>query len=252
MLGSSVPSVDFEQYAAEFAAIDKSLSEARLETETLSASKSSDLEIETIRNPHVLCVSSQQFRDLGFGNQLQTVLDAFPAELRHEIVLDSATLKRVLVSGNVDIIHIAAYVCPRSGDLYFSSIDLARGFSSVEPADRLRPDELVALLKSAKTRLVVLGASASLILAAQMLPVTNVIATRDMVSANALASWIETFYKLLMQGKALAEAFDLATSLSHAPMQLYGQQRSVPSITFQSPAPGIDTQHTRDLARQMQ
>lgn len=78
----------------------------------------------------------------------------------------------------------------------------------------------------------VLGGSASLVLAAQLLPVTNVIAARDMVSARAMASWVETFYKTLMR-EPLAAASELASHVSQAPMKLYAQQRHVPSMTVQ-------------------
>jgi hypothetical protein len=79
-------------------------------------------------------------------------------------------------------------------------------------------------MRKAKTRLVVLGGSASLVLAAQLLPITNVIAARDMVSARAMACWVETFYRTLMK-EPLAAASELASRVSQAPMKLYAQQR---------------------------
>jgi hypothetical protein len=99
----------------------------------------------------------------------------------------------------------------------------------------ITPESLVSLLAQAKTRLVVVGASASLVLGAQLFPVTNVVAVRDMVSAKAMASWIETFYKALMK-LSLREAFKLATDVSQAPMRLVLQQQPVPPQSDAAPA----------------
>jgi hypothetical protein len=108
-------------------------------------------------------------------------------------------------------------------------VGLPVGESAVDEPDLISPEVLVSLLENAKTRLVVLGASASLVLGAQLLSVANVIAVRDMVSARAMASWVETFYRTLMK-QPLPAAFELATKVSQAPMRLYAQQRHVPSL----------------------
>jgi hypothetical protein len=226
-IGSFVPGVNFEKYAKEFNALEEEL--AALEeknTGDVSADPNAKPKPELIHNPHVLCVTSHQFQELGFANQLQIVLDAFPKNIKHEIVLNSKDLSKILLAERVDIIHIAAFVCPRRGDLYFSSVELPLGKSNTKDVDILRPEALVALLTKARTRLVVLGGSESLILAAEVLPVTNVIAARDMVSAKAMAKWVETFYKLLAQ-EPLSAASEDASRISQAPMKLYAQQPSL-------------------------
>ena len=50
------------------------------------------------------------------------------------------------------------------------------------------------------------------------------IATRDRISADMFALWIENFYKAL-QGKTLSDAFNYAVSASHAPMRLYSTRK---------------------------
>jgi len=234
LIGSSIPAVDFEKYAAELKALEEELA-AAIQKESSGDDTAGEAqagpEPELIKDPHVLCVTSAQFRELGYANQLQIVLDAFPKNIRHQVVLSSGDLKKILLHEQVDIVHIAAFVCPRRGDLYFSSVELPLGQSNAECVDRLSPDSLVALLKRANTHLVVLGGSASLVLATELLPVTNVIAARDMVSARAMASWVETFYGNLTR-EPLAAASELATSVSQAPMKLYAQQRHVPSMKF--------------------
>lgn len=238
LLGSGVPKVDFVAYAAEFERIEKEIAPlmvsenvgAELADQTTGRSAG-----EQIENPNVLCVTSQQFKELGYENQLQMVLDAFPTTIRHQFALSSVDLINILTAERVDIMHIAAFVCPRSGDLYFSRIDLPLGNTSEREPDVLRPEALFELVKASRTRLVVLGASASLVLGAQLVPVTNVIAARDLVSTQALASWVATFYKAL-PSKPLADAFALATEVSQAPMKLYAQQRNVPAFTVYTDA----------------
>src|SRR5262249_48599721 len=144
-------------------------------------------------------------------------LDAFPKGIRHQFILNSVELRSVLVEQRVDIVHIAAFVCPRGGDLYFSSVELPLGNPGPGEIDRVPAEALAALIEKARTRLVVLGASASLVLGAQLLPVTNVIAARDLVSPTAMALWVEMFYKRLASD-SIAAAFKLASEVSQAPM----------------------------------
>lgn len=234
LIGSGVPDIGFEKMAQEFADVQQQLLAASIGTEQ-SADQAGKATAQTapelIKNPHVMCVTSPQFKELGYANELSLVLGAFPEAIRHEFVLNSSDLKRILLSEQVDIVHIAAFVCPRGGEIYFTPVALPLGASDVEEPDTVSPEVLVSLLKKANSRLVVLGASASLVLGAQLLPVTNVIAVRDMVSAKAMASWVETFYTTLMK-ESLLDAFDLATQVSQAPMRLYAQQRHVPSFKF--------------------
>lgn len=114
-------------------------------------------------------------------------------------------------------------MCPRAGDLYFSRVELPLGSPADGDIDRVSPEALATLIAKARTRLVVLGASASLVLGAQLLPVTNVIAVRDLVSPMAMASWVKIFYKALATD-SLAAAFKLARDVSQAPMWLYARQ----------------------------
>ena len=80
------------------------------------------------------------------------------------------------------------------------------------------------MLKQAQTRLVALGGSASQVLAVELLPYVNVISRVTSVSAKAMANWVQTFYQSLTKN-SLAEAAELATSVSQAPMRLYFQQK---------------------------
>ena len=239
MLGSAVPAADFELLAEEFRALEEEYRVLRNQDDAGNRERSD----ETIVNdPHVLCVSSEQYLRLGFDNQLQGVLDAFPPELRHERVITSADVQRVLRGGHVDIVHIAAYVCPRTGVLYFSPVELPIGTPAEGDMDFIRPAALATLLKDAQTRLVVISSGDSLILATTLLSVTNVIAPRDIISAQAMAVWVKAFYTTLGV-KPLAEACEFAGLTSQAPMRLLTQQMpAVMKVTFsedRAPSPPL-------------
>jgi hypothetical protein len=225
LLESHLPVVDFEEYANEFRGLELEYAKQRKS----SVDGRSSPGRESINNPRVLCVSSPQFLELGFRNQIQLVLEAFPKHLEHAQVLNSADLRKLLTVERIDIVHVAAYVCPRSGELYFSEVDIRTGESQA-PSDVLSAEAFASLLRTAGTRLAVISSCDSLALATSLLTVTNVIAPRDMISAKAMASWLETFYRTL-HSQPLALAFDVASKVSGAPMLLYGQQ---PNVVFRS------------------
>jgi TIR domain len=230
MLGSAVPSADFEALARAFKALEEEYSVQRNQDDVASRERSDEI---IVKNPHVLCVSSQQYLKLGFDNQLQRVLDAFPPDLRHERVITSTDVQRVLRAGRVDIVHIAAYVCPRTGVLYFSPVELPFGTAAEGDVDFIRPAALAMLLRDAETRLVVIASGDSLALATTLLSVTNVIAPRDIVSAQAMAAWVNAFYTTLRGAKPLIEACEFAGLTSQAPMRLLTQQMpSAMKMTF--------------------
>jgi len=178
---------------------------------------------ESIVNPTVLCVSSQQYLQMGYENQLQDVLDSFPTDLRHDRVTTSAELERVLVHSPVEIVHVAAYVCPRTGAMYFTPVRLPTGENETSTPDFIRAGAFARLLERAGTRLVVIASGDSLALATVLLPVTNVIVPSDIVSAQAMAGWIRTFYAALSV-QPLADACEYAQASTLAPMQLLTQQ----------------------------
>ena len=224
-LGSNVPEVDFPAYQRELAALEATYAG---EHGALSEGSVDDSDVEIVRNPRVLCISSEQFMREGFANQLDLVLRAFPTSLRHDRVFDSETLKKTLMADKAHVVHIAAYVCPRSGDLYFSDVSLGTGQPvRSQPLDRISADALEQLLAMAETRLVVITGSDSMALTATLLGAAHVIAARDMVSPQMLATWVAEFYRMLPSHQ-LSTALEFAMNASRAPMRLYTKkQKSV-------------------------
>jgi hypothetical protein len=228
-LGSDIPEIDFPAFAQEVKAF-----EAEHQQQRTLASPAINLRdsVETIRNPKALCISSPQFTRLGFENQLQTVLNAFPETVPHQRVFSSAELREALAGDETyDIVHIAAFVCPRSGDLYFSDVDLSSGRGTASEPDILGADALASLLEIANAKLVVIGSCDSIALAVTLVNVCHVVAARDMVSAKMMASWVEAFYSKLPK-QSLSQALGYALKVSQAPMRFYARQAKSVDLVF--------------------
>jgi hypothetical protein len=229
-LGSDVPMADFESYERELVALEQTYAR---EHGRLAEGSIEEVGVEVVRNPKALCVSSQQFMRQGFGNQIEMVVNAFPSSIQHDRVFDSATLKKRLTQQKVDVVHIAAYVCPRSGDLYFSDVDLGTGEPSARnEVDKVTADALEQLLQMAETRLVVITGADSMALTATLLRAAHVIAARDMVSPKMLAAWVDEFYSML-PAHPLSKALDFAMKASRAPMRLYAKQPKSVDLVLQ-------------------
>jgi hypothetical protein len=220
-LGSDLPIVDYAEYAREVGEFEADYINRNKRVDAARMLPSST---ETVRNPKALCISSQQFLTLGLENQLAHVLAAFPSDVPHDRVFNSMTARRALSDQRFDIVHIAAFVCPRSGSLYFSDVDLRSGKPNpdAEP-DVIEADDLVSLLRGAHSRLAVITSCDALALATSLIATCHVVAVRDMVSANMMAAWVEAFYSLLPNAP-LSQALDFALRVSGAPMRLYAQQ----------------------------
>jgi len=228
-LGSNIPRVDFKVLESEMAAIDAVYARQQSLTATVVGTQGS---VERISNPRALCISSCQFNILGFENQLAIVLNAFPAVLPHQRVFTSSELREVIMDdGKFDIVHIAAYVCPRTGDLYFSDVDANSGRSITEDPDLLSADALASLLQIADTKLVVIGSCDSTVLAASLVSMCHVVSSRDMVSPRMIAAWVEAFYSKLPR-QSLVQALDYAHKVSQAPMRFYARQSGKVDMVF--------------------
>jgi hypothetical protein len=228
MLDEAVPAVDFARLGDQFKSLADEYSR-QLRFAAAARRRASDESL--VENPRVVCVTSNQFLKLGYENQLEMILQSFPTDLKHHVITDSTTFERVLQKHQVAIVHIAAYVCPRSGVLYFNDVDLPLGANRGTDLDFIRPTTLGLLLKNAGTRLVVIVSGDSLALATDLLSVTNVIVPRDIVSAKGMAKWVRTFYRTL-RTKTLAAACAKAAEDSQARMQLLTQQSGYPDLRF--------------------
>jgi hypothetical protein len=220
-LGSDLPDVDYAAYAREVADFEAAY---RDRNGVADAARTLGPSTTVVPDPRALCISSQQFLKLGLENQLAQVLAAFPSDIRHDRVFDGMSTRRALSEDRFDIVHLAAFVCPRSGAVYFSDVDLRTGKPNPDVSqDVIEADDLVPLLRGARTRLTVITSCDALGLATSLIATCHVVAARDMVSPNMMAAWVEAFYNLLPTAP-LSDALDFAMRASGAPMRLYAQQ----------------------------
>jgi len=214
LIACRMPKIDFAALAGKFTDLEKIYAREIDEQEAAIARQTED---RSVKNPHVVCVTSQQYRELGMANEIETVLASFPEMLQHEIVMSSTELMKVLGS-QVEILHIAGYVCPRSGTLFFSRMKLPEGVPDGEE-EFIKADALTQMLRRAGTKLVVIASGDSLALRSRVLPVVHVISPQDRISTAQMALWVKEFYRLLWT-KTLAEACEMATMQSGAKMQM--------------------------------
>src|SRR5262249_53416709 len=136
-LGSDIPSVDYAAYALEVTTFERHYAEQR---KTAEVTRPLDPSVEIVRNPTALCISSLQFMQLGLENQIDSVLSAFPSDVHRDRLFDSMSVRRELSQAKIDIVHVATFVCPRSGTLYFSNVDTQSG----KPSPENEPDMIKA------------------------------------------------------------------------------------------------------------
>jgi len=220
-LESAMPSVDFDKFARETAAFE---TRYRTQKETIVVAQSSpppNAAPVVLSRPRVLCVSSQQFRD-AVRADWNMIVAAFPEEARHELITESESLKPLLATNHFDIIHVATYICPASGDLVFNSIDPLTK-ENRGPRDRLAAETFVRLVRESGAVVVVLANNETLALVTKLLPVTNVVFALEPVGVEALIRWIESFYSLLAKDFSLADACRKAFAQHQIPMRMYRQ-----------------------------
>jgi hypothetical protein len=222
-LGSATPSIDFIALASEVRAFEVRHSEQKgAVTEALYSGAQTTTTDQVVRNPKVLCATSKQYQDT-IGQDIELIRGAFPESVHHLVSTSSADLRKLLVENRFDIIHVAAYVCPRSGDLIFSEVDPRTKKDVGGKPDYLEIDTFVRLVMEAGASLVVLPNNEALPLVAKLLPVTNVVFALDPIDLKTLANWIQDFYLMLSKGYSLSDACRKAFAQYQAPMNLYPQ-----------------------------
>ena len=231
VLGSGVPRADFEEYEERLFGLEQTYATER---GWLAEGRVEETGVEVIPHPKILCISSQQFTKQGFGDQIDTVLKAFPTSVEHYRALDLPTLKQVIFNekdqdGLAYVVHVAAYVCPRSGDVYFSDVDFGSGEPMSLPVEKITADALAQLLSKVNTRLVVITGADSPALTIALLSVCHVVAAREMVSPTMIATWVAEFYEMLPR-HPLSEALEFALKASRAPMRFYAKQEKAVDV----------------------
>jgi hypothetical protein len=222
-LGSAMPSVDFNVLATEVRAFEVRHSEQKgMVTEAFYCGAKTTSTDQVVLNPKVLCATSTQYQDM-IREDIELIRAAFPEGVHHLVSTSSADLRKLLVENRFDIIHVASYVCPLSGDLIFSEVDPRTKADVSGKPDYLEIETFVRLVMEAGASLVVLPNNEALPLVAKLLPVTNVVFALDPIDLKTLANWIQDFYLMLSKGYSLSDACRKAFAQHQAPMNLYPQ-----------------------------
>jgi hypothetical protein len=222
-LGSATPSVDFQALAAEVHAFEVRHGEQKgMVAEAFYCGAQTTTTDQVVTNPKVLCATSAQYQDT-IREDIELIRGAFPEGVRHLVSTSSADLRKLLAENRFDIIHVAAYVCPVSGDLIFSEVDPRTKKDVTGNPDYLEIDTFVHLVVEARASLVVLPNNEALPLVAKLLPITNVVFALDPIDLKTLANWIQDFYLMLSKGYPLSDACRKAFAQHQAPMNLYPQ-----------------------------
>lgn len=179
--------------------------------------------VETISNPKILCTCSPRFYSLSFQKDVDIIRQEthrISTSITEMHNANSRMLKQALMENQYDVIHIAAYVDPKTGDLYFNDVQQDGAFPEGVEIDSIPASSFARLVEISKARLVILATCDSLILAAKLAKITNMIAATDWVSVSDMLDWELSFYKCISKGISIANAFETASSLSKAPMLL--------------------------------
>jgi Predicted nucleotide-binding protein containing TIR-like domain len=179
--------------------------------------------IETVQSPKVLCACSPFYLKTSFLEDVKLIrkqTENLSPKIYESNGVNSKQFREILMDENFDIIHIAAYVHPKNGDVCFCDLN-----SEGVPVDDESPDSIEAvafskLIQLAKAKLVVLATCDSLLLAAKLAKITNMIAATDLVMVKDILDWELALYKCLSRGVSLSNAFETASSLSKASMLL--------------------------------
>jgi predicted nucleotide-binding protein len=180
-------------------------------------------QIETIKNPKVLCACSPWYFKTSFQKDVELIRKEtknLSARISESNNINSRQLTEILLEDKFDIIHIAAYVHPRTGDVCFGDLTSEGGPPNDDSADAIPAVAFSRLIELAKAKLVVLATCDSLILAAKLAKIANMIAATDFISINDILQWELGLYKCLSKGISLSNAFETASTLSKAPMLL--------------------------------
>lgn len=222
-LGSAVPSIDFIEFAEKIRQFeDQHREQKRAVAQAYYCGSETATTDQTVKNPRVLCATSRQFQE-SIKDDIEMIRKAFPDTVHHLVSVSSEELGGLLVKSRFDIIHVATYICPVSGDLIFSEVDPKTKKDLSGKPDNLSADLFVAQVKETSASLVVLPNNEALPLVAKLLPVTNVVFAQEPIDVKTFSNWIRDFYLMLSEGYSLSDACRKAFAKHQVPMNLYPQ-----------------------------
>jgi hypothetical protein len=238
-LGSERPAVSFESIADNLKRFEADYNENTKRREQSAHLPLAERECVTQRylNPAVLCISSRQFEESA-QRDLALIRTFLPAKLNHKVAVTSEEVSEELGTKTYDIIHIAAYICPLSGELVFSQIDPETKQHKSDKRDVITTLDFSKLIGVAGTSLLVVTAPEPLSFVARLLPYTNIVFPSGPMEAEPFAKWMGAFYKQLAAGSTLVVAAERASAQYCSCMMLYPRLPSVTGVEARSTSAG--------------
>jgi hypothetical protein len=186
-------------------------------------------ELDTVR---ILCVASAEYDEPEFARDIEQIRRHFLAgSITSAHGVNGDRLYQFLAQGTWDIVHLAMYVDPRSGDL------IVPDPHATEPAAKkiIPIDGVDKLITMAGARLVVVVTCDSLVLAARLARHANTIAGHQPINVRSALRWSSVFYPALAQGCPLSEAFNRAQTLADPGLVLISKR------DFRLTSPSLDS-----------
>jgi Predicted nucleotide-binding protein containing TIR -like domain len=178
--------------------------------------------VETYSKPSILCACSRGFHQLDFDDDvalIRTKMEKIGAEMTE---VHDATLPKLekCLNKKFDVVHFAAYVDPRSGAVHLGDADEHGVVPAGGKADVLPAEGFFKFIELTEAKLVILATCDSLVLAAKLARLTNMIAATNRINTECMLSWVESIYECLSKGVSLSNAFETASAFHRAPMLL--------------------------------
>jgi hypothetical protein len=174
--------------------------------------------VELLHDATFLCAATEQYGTLGFDGDAGVLNSVFPGRVTVEHGITSERLEGLLMSQRPSVVHLVSFIDPKRGEIVFSEV--SEGGRPKEPKALMPAEGFLKLVELSGVRLVVLASCDSLILAAKLARITNLIAATDQVKVQDIVRWERSFYDCLGHGQPLSTAYEIATSVSGAPMLL--------------------------------
>jgi hypothetical protein len=191
-----------------------------------------DRAVEELNTVKILCLASAEYDEPKFAHDIEQIRQNFPADsITSAHGVNGTQLYSFFLRGTWDIVHLAMYVDPKSGDLIVPDPhDHEATMRKVIPVDGV--DKLITM---ATPRLVVVVTCDSLVLAARLARHTNTIAGHQPIDVGSALRWSSVFYPALAQGCPLSEAFNRAQTLTDPGLVLISKR------DFRLTLPSVDS-----------
>jgi hypothetical protein len=169
-----------------------------------------DHAVEELDSVRALCVASIEYDQPQFADDIEQIRRVFPPGSITSAHGVNGDQLYGYFGETWDIVHLAMYVDPKSGDLIVPD----RRSSGAATKEVIRVEGVEKMIAMSRARLVLVVTCDSLVLAARLARQTNTIAGHQPIDVRNALRWSRVFYPALAAGCPLSEAFNRAQTLA--------------------------------------